>query len=609
MIQIEGSMGHETNLEGQAMDILGITDGQTSGAALVKDGKIIAAINEERLVRLKQARGFPRESIRAVLHIAGVKPHEIDGVGVAQVNMEFRNDIAEWDGWFEERRYIKDTHNIFFNAASKFGSLANKIPYSKKMYYKLREPVYQNRRKRIRELLKSEFDIVAPCLFFDHHYTHAASAYYTSRFNDSLIITMDGGGDGSSSHIYVGKNGKLKNISKVESYDSLGNYYAYITAICGYKAKKHEGKITGLAAHGNPIYYGILNNLIAYEEGKTINKGEVLFDSALKKVRSLIGEDYKKEDLASSIQKLSEDICRDYVQYWLHKTQSRRLALAGGVFANVRINQEIHKLEEVDEVFIHPGMSDEGLAVGAALALWAKNVRSEGDIPQPAFLDDVYLGYGFPDSEIEAEIRKAGYECLYHENIEKEIASLLADGYVVARFNDRMEYGPRALGNRSILYQPTDPEVNDWLNKNLVRTEFMPFAPSVLMEHTGKCFFDADGALDTARFMTITFDCTDWMSKNCPGLVHIDGTARPQLVRKQYNESYYKILKEFHKITGLPAIINTSYNMHEEPIVCTPNDAIRAFERGHLDYLAIGHFLVKNPGELTHPLKKVRRAS
>jgi carbamoyltransferase len=280
--------------------------------------------------------------------------------------------------------------------------------------------------------------------------------------------------------------------------------------------------------------------------------------------------------------------------------------LAGGVFANVRINQELHKIEGVEEVFIHPGMSDEGLAVGAAMTVWAALAHEQGMTATPTTpLKDVYLGYEFSEREIEEALKKAGHSYQYHNNVEQEIAALLAAGHVVARFNGRLEYGPRALGNRSILYQPTDPTVNDWLNKDLVRTEFMPFAPSTMAEHAEQCFVDINGAKNAARFMTITFDCTDWMKKHCGGVVHKDGTARPQLVREEDNPSYYRILEGFYELTGLPSVINTSFNMHEEPIVCTPADAIRAFEQGHLDYLAMGNFLLKQPGTITHPLKPV----
>ena len=324
------------------MIILGITDGQTSGASIVKDGEILAAINEERLVRLKQARGFPRESIKAVMEIARVEPEDIDGVAVAQHNMEFRNEVAAWKGWFEERGDIRDAHNLFFNLGSKFGFLAEKVPPLRRLYYALRTPIYRKRRSTIAEILEGEFSIDAPISFPNHHYIHAASAYYTSGFDDALVLTMDGGGDGSSSHVYKAKGGKMDLLVDISSFDSLGNYYAYITAILGYKAKKHEGKITGLAAYGKPVYYNILISLIAYVEGKSVNRGGVLFYSALKKIKKLIGDDDNREDLASSIQVLSEDICREHVRYWMRKAGTRRLALAGGVFSNVRINQEIH---------------------------------------------------------------------------------------------------------------------------------------------------------------------------------------------------------------------------------------------------------------------------
>jgi carbamoyltransferase len=586
------------------MFVLGITDGQTSGAALLSDGQIVAAINEERLARIKQARGFPRASIHAVLQMSGVALDEIAMVAVAQTNMEFRDDVAGWNGWFEERQDIEDSHNLFFNVASKFGSLANKIPACKKLYYVMRRPVFEERRRRIADIMRGEFSIHAPVRFFDHHYAHAASAYYTSGFDETLVITMDGGGDGSSSHVYLGRNGKLENLSKVDSYDSLGNYYAYATAICGYKAKRHEGKITGLAAYGNPAYYEMLKTFIDCSEGRTVNKGAVLFGAAVKKMRHILRDDFHKEDLAASIQKLSEDVCREYVRYWMTRTGCRRLALAGGVFANVRINQELHELDGIEEIFIHPGMSDEGLAVGAAMASWATLANLNGITTKPTTpLKNVYLGYEFSERETEIALKESGHCYHYHSNIELEIATLLAAGHVVARFNGRMEYGPRALGNRSILYQPTDPTVNDWLNKDLIRTEFMPFAPSTMSEYAEQCFANVKGAENTARFMTLTFDCTDWMKKHCGGVVHRDGTARPQLVREEDNHSYYRILENFYKLTGLPSVINTSFNMHEEPIVCTPADAVRAFEQGHLDYLAVGNFLLKNPRPLSHLLR------
>jgi carbamoyltransferase len=210
-------------------------------------------------------------------------------------------------------------------------------------------------------------------------------------------------------------------------------------------------------------------------------------------------------------------------------------------------------------------------------------------------LENVYYGPEYSDQVIAEALNQAGLLAERIDNIEERVAELLSKDAIVARFNGRMEYGPRSLGNRSVLYPPKDPEVNQWLNKQLGRTEFMPFAPAVLASEAQRLFFNINGCEKTAEFMTVTFDCTEEMKRKCPAAVHIDGTARPQLVSAKTNESFYKILKRYFELTGIPAVINTSFNMHEEPIVCSPGDAIRAFLLGGIDYLAIGRFLVKHP--------------
>jgi carbamoyltransferase len=291
------------------------------------------------------------------------------------------------------------------------------------------------------------------------------------------------------------------------------------------------------------------------------------------------------------MQQILEEIGCVYIQHWVETTGCCDLALAGGVFANVKFNQRIHALPNVHSVFIHPGMGDEGLAVGAAFAWGA----GPGMAPKSTRLPDVYFGPSYGERDIESAIVEAGLHSVHVHDIERKIAELLAQGHVVARFNGRMEYGPRALGNRSILYQPTDLSVNDWLNRRLKRTEFMPFAPVTLEEFADRCYENLDGARHAAKFMTITFDCTDWMKQHCPAVVHVNGTARPQLIDRWTNPSYYRILDEYRQLTGLPSIINTSFNMHEEPIVCSPADAIRAFTEGRLDYLAMGNYLLEHP--------------
>jgi carbamoyltransferase len=228
--------------------------------------------------------------------------------------------------------------------------------------------------------------------------------------------------------------------------------------------------------------------------------------------------------------------------------------------------------------------------------------------PDPTPLHDVYLGPDITNPEIDATMAKHGLHAeVLSGPLADEIAELLLSGHVVARAAGKMEYGPRALGNRTIMYQPSDPAVNDWLNQNLRRTEFMPFAPAVLHEERERCFGDMRGGEHAAEFMTMTFHCTPWMRETMGGVVHIDGTARPQLVRQDRNPEFHAIITAFHKRTGLPAVINTSFNMHEEPIVCSADDAIRAFLDGNLDYLNLGDRLIKHPAGIRHPLKSVPR--
>jgi carbamoyltransferase len=574
--------------------VLGVTDGITGGAAIVQDGKLLAAINEERLVRKKMAYGFPRASIQTALKISGASPSDIDRVCVATRQTYFQDEVKAWDGWFEARS-DGSLRSKAFATASNLGHLVDTLPGLEKLYYGIRRPIFAQRQKSVREVLKNEFNICTDVKFIDHHYCHATSAYFTSGFGDALVVTMDGGGDGLSSSIYEVVGGRFKKVTEVSSYNSLGNYYSYITHICGFKAQKHEGKITGLAAHGTPRYVDLLSSLIDYQDGKVTNVGRLVFEGALEALKKRLPRDYQIQDLASSIQLHCEKLAVEYIRYWLRRSNLRWVALAGGLFANVLINQRVHEIPEVERIFIHPGMDDGGLAVGAGLALCHETARG-------SCIDDVYLGPEFTAKEVEATLGSFQLPFSYESEIERKIASLLAQGYVVARFNGRMEYGPRALGNRSILYQPTDPTVNDWLNKYLKRTEFMPFAPSTLAEYAGQSYANVDGASDAAKFMTITFNCTAWMKEHCPGVVHLDGTARPQLVHQEHNPSYYEIIDEYRKLTGLPSIINTSFNIHEEPIVCTPGDAVRAFQTGHLDYLAIGNFLAKNPNPTSRRL-------
>jgi carbamoyltransferase len=589
------------------MKVLGLGVEEDSGAAVVEDGTILAAINEERICRMKLAVGFPHGSIREVLRLAGIEATELDAVLVAGVDELYIPGLEPFDGWFQYQP--KGLGGRIKRVVGRFSGLGRSFPWLESAYYATLAPSYAYRRRQIRRILREEYGLRCPIAFVDHHFCHIASAYFTSGFGDALVCSVDGGGDGKSSLIYAVRGGRFERLHATSAFNSLGNYYAYVTHMCGFKAMRHEGKITGLAAHGEPRYIGLLREFIDEEDGTLVNRGGAVFHEAIRRLQARLPAGWTREDLAASIQRHFEDVACRYVGHWARRTGLGDLTLAGGVFANVRVNEELHRLPEIARTFIHPGMTDCGLAVGAALAACVPGHLPATMRPDPTPLRDVYLGSEITDAEIDVALRAHELEPqVTTQPLEAEIADLLVEGHVVARAAGRMEYGPRALGNRSILYQPMDRDVNDWLNRNLRRTEFMPFAPAILHEQRDRCFAGIAGAEHAAEFMTITFQCTPWMRRNMSGVVHLDGTARPQLVREDRSPEYYGIIRAFQERTGLAGVINTSFNMHEEPIVRTADDAIRAFLDGGLDYLALGGALLRHPRGVQHPLTPVAHA-
>ncbi len=572
------------------MRILGIHDSHDCGAALIKDGAIIAAINEERLNRMKMCWGFPKKSIKTLLEMADLKPKDIDLIAIASERGLWQpNPLSHKEA--SQKMDLLGTKKTASKASTVAGNLMKKegfIPVQKAIEMQLGG---KERQKKIKEWTKEKgFD--CEILFVDHHMAHAASAYFTSGKERATIVTSDAAGDALSSLICSGEKGEITIRHKIGSYNSIGKYYAYVTELCGFTPNKHEGKITGLAAYGKPAHLDYFNRQITFEKGSIVNHSNARHSSAVEKIRREL-RNFSKEDLAASVQNHLEQNMVKYISHWVEKTELPDVVTAGGVFANVKLNQRIIESKPVESFFTHPHMGDGGLAVGAALYAYSQKLLDQGSFLKPFSLDNVYFGPGYTNDEVQKALEKEGLKAREVSDVEAEAARLVAKKKVVGFFQGRMEYGPRALGNRSILADPTDQSINDWLNKRLVRNEFMPFAPSVLDTDAADFYINYSKGMYPARFMTITFDVPLEKEKMAQAVVHIDHTARPQVVDTRANPVYYKVLKAHKELTKLPLFVNTSFNAHEEPIVCTPEDAIRSFKNGCVDALAIEDFVVE----------------
>jgi len=559
------------------MIILGIHEGHDAGAAILKDGKILAAINEERLIREKLFTGIPKLAIKKVIQLAKITPDQIDRVAIAGTL-----GVMASLGWtnisFKKKLYQFLCNHMYLPRTKLF------IPLQRTLFKPLRN-------KKVKNYIQN-IGIKAPIEYVDHHLSHAASAYYTSGNKNSLIITSDGSGDAVSSSVYKGINGELIKLKEIPTYHSIAYFYAYITLISGFKMFRHEGKITGLAAHGDPDKcYKIFQKAFAFKGGKPKNTFNCIGQTAIKKLKKYL-KDYSREDYSAAIQKRTENVMKKFVDYYADKTDLRDVAVAGGIFANVKINQRIAESEHVNSLFIHPHMGDGGLAVGAALCISAQELMKKGERLIPYKINNTYFGPEFSNEEIEKAIKETNHNGKYIENIEEYIAEKLTQKKIIGHFNGKMEYGPRALGNRSILADPTDPKINDWLNKRLSRTEFMPFAPSILDTGAPIYYKKYEKSKYPSQFMTITFDDAQEAQK-ANAVVHVDNTTRPQVVSKEQNPRYYKILQYYEQKTGLPLFVNTSFNIHEEPIVCSPEDAIRSFDKGTVDVLVMGNWVLE----------------
>ena len=577
------------------MKILGIhVDFHDTGAVILDNGKIIAAVNEERLSRIKFDGSIPLLSMASVLEMAHLEKKDIDLIAFSGPRPGFEKYKAYWYDRAHRAWYTKGS--IIFNAF--------KIRPWKESFHQILRMLGVNSIKESKRVSSGVSDIIrdfqangfkGEVKFFDHDLCHAAGAYFTSSFDKGLVAIIEGSSFKNASSFWWAEDGKLKKIHELPLPHSIGRYYETVTAILGFNTKRHAGKITGLAGFGDPKKaYHLVSPLLIIEGINVTVSPEIYkmqesyrIDKKLPKIFS----GFSREDIAAAFQKRMEDVVLELISKLLKSYPTDTLMLSGGVTANVKLNMEILTISGIKNIFVHPGMSDAGQALGAALLL---NQEKNSQF-KPFRLDSVYFGPEFSDLEIKKVLDASGLTYTRPENLPEEVGKLLSENKVVGLFQGRMEYGPRALGNRSILYPATDKSVNDWLNKQLNRTEFMPFAPVTLAERATDCYKEEEvtKGKEALRFMTLAVHVTPYMKEKMPAAVHIDDTARPQLIDEKTNPLYYNILKEYEKITGLPSLVNTSFNMHEEPIVCRPEEAIEAFEASKLDVLVLAPFLIK----------------
>lgn len=561
------------------MVILGINGEKrqhNSAASVLIDGKLIASVEEERISRVKGDSAYPHRSIAEVLSIAGITDRDVDMIALS--------NLSRWDQ--------KPCMDRFFRHVARLGKTE---PLIKSFYWKHQFERYA----RILRPRKKPAGILAqkPTQTVEHHQAHAASTYYASPYGNERIavITLDGAGDLSWGSVWIGENGKMQEVLHLPYLNSIGLLYSSITHYLGFIAGRHEGKVLGLAAFGKPE--PLLSRLLAHTNQDDWNN---LFDARLARVplrpvsemgMSVIKElcgDLSREDIAAGLQAYTEKVICDWVQKQVRELKVTKLAVAGGVFSNVKLNQRILALPEIEDIYVHPNMGDGGLSTGAAFEVYAR--LHGGMRPE---LGQVYLGTEINRENALQALQKLGVRYEEPDNLAQAAARLLADGKVVARADGKMEYGPRALGNRTVMAPCHDASINQWLNKKFARTEFMPFAPVVLEEHAKEYFPDWHESHVAARFMTITYDASDIAQRNIPAAVHVDNTARPQVIRREDNPDYYDIVRAYYEMTGVASVINTSFNMHEEPIVRTAEEAIVAFQTAELDALVLGPFLCR----------------
>jgi carbamoyltransferase len=559
--------------------ILGINELlHDTSAVLIKDGKLLGAIEEERLSKKKHALGLclmgepPTLSINWCLDYFGVKESDIDCVALSfDVNYPILMRMLYYV--FTESIQKMSLKNIFKKKFSEGDPGMNLIPGSTYGYF--------IPRKKFLADLKRRFKRVVPV---KHHVAHAYSTYFMSGFDEANIFVTDGLGDESPSTTFNAKGDKIDVIKSYTPHQSLGTLYRTISQICGF-VYFDAGKTMGLSAYGEyKPEYG--KYLIPGDGGDyRINFRELKnLDCHTRTDKDAITKTHK--DIAATLQRLLEETALKIIKSMYEKTGCKKLCLSGGVTLNCVMNSILLQSEYVDDIFIQPAAMDMGASLGAAIYAYIHSGGKWNDVQR-----NMYLGPEYSDDEIEPVLKKSGLQYKKYEEVEKEAAKLLMDKKILGWFQGRMEFGPRALGARSILGNPTDPTMKDKVNNIKGRELWRPLAPVVLEEEAHKWFED----YYPTPYMTLNFQYKKDKVHLVPSVVHVDGSARVQSADKNADKRYRKLIEEFYKLSNIPILLNTSYNRRKEPIVCKPEDALDCFVGTKLDYLCIGSFIVSKP--------------
>ena len=560
--------------------ILGIHPGHDASAALIRNGKILAAVDEERFLRKKHwGGGYPRNSVEFVLDYTGTKLEDVDYVSIPAKKFSKKELL------FMGFRYLKHP-SIFFQRVQKI--LSKNIGFGRHA-------------EVVRKGLQNHFgDIQKKIVGVDHHMAHAASAYYTSGLKNPVILTLDGVGGAISGTVNVLNHGKIKRISSTLESGSLGHFYEALTEALGFFINNGEYKVMGMAAYGDwkKGGYRELKKLAPKLKGLDFVRrkpwkvsssyGDNFWKVHLEEsnyVKKLI-EEYGKINVAAAGQRVLEDLIISWVRAIRKKTKISKFCVAGGVFLNIKANKRIRDELGV-KIYAFPHAGDGGLSVGSALYVNAM-VSPKTNFEK---IETLSLGPEYTNEEIKKVLRgNKKIEFKKVKDISKEAAKHISKGKIVGWFQGRMEYGPRALGNRSILTNPSKKEYRDKVNVEIkFREEWRPFCPS--MTEKGKKYLT--NPEDDAYFMVTSFDVPKEKVSEIEGIVHVDDTTRPQIVTKKANRRFFDLITELDSLTKVPVVLNTSFNVRGEPVVCSPKDALNNFLNCGMEYLAIGDFIVK----------------